>query len=48
MLFNNKLSYINILQNNINLTRIKSTEFVGIIINQNLNWKLHILYLIYK
>ena len=44
MLFNNKLSHINISINNINLTRVKSIEFVGII-DQNLDWKLHILYL---
>ena len=35
MLFNNKLSHINMSINNINLTRVKSKEFVGIIINQN-------------
>ena len=45
MLFNNKLSHINISINNINLTIVKSTEFVGIIIDQNLDWILHILYL---
>ena len=45
MLFNNKLSHINISINNINLTRVKSTEFLGIIIDENLDWKLHILYL---
>ena len=45
MLFNNKLSHINISINNINLTRVKSTENVGIIIDQNLDCKLHILYL---
>ena len=45
MLFNNKLSHINISINNINLTRVKSTEFLGIISYQNLDWKLHILYL---
>ena len=45
MLFNNKLSHINISINNINLTRVKSTEFLCIIIDQNLDWKLHILYL---
>ena len=45
MLFNNKLSHINILINNINLTRVKSTEFLGIIIDEHLDWKLHILYL---
>ena len=44
MLFNNKLSHINISINNINLTRVNSTEFVGII-DENLDWKLHILYL---
>ena len=48
MLFNNKLSHINISINNINLTRVKSTEFLGIIIDQNLDWKLHILYLKHK
>ena len=32
--------------NNINLTRIKSTECLGRIIDQNLYWKLHILYII--
>ena len=42
ILFNYKLSHINISINNINLTRVKSTELVGIIINQNLDWKLHI------
>ena len=45
MLFNNKLSHINISINNINLTSVKSIEFVGIIIDQNLYLKLHILYL---
>ena len=45
MLFNNKLSHINISINNINLTRVKSTECLGIIIDENLDWKLHILYL---
>ena len=48
MLFNNKLSHrfpINISINNINLTRVKSTEFLGIIIDDNLDWKLDILYL---
>ena len=45
MLFNNKLSHINISINNINLTIVKSTEFLGIIIDENLDWKLHILYL---
>ena len=45
MLFNNKLSHINISINNINLTRELTTEFLGIIIDQNLDWKLHILYL---
>ena len=48
MLFNNKLSYIKILINNINLTRVKSTELLGIIIDQKLNWKLHILYFKYN
>ena len=43
MLFNNKLSHINISINNINLTRVKSTELLGIIIDENLDWKLHIL-----
>ena len=42
MLFKYKLSLINISINNINLTRFKSTEYLGIIINQNLDWKLHI------
>ena len=37
MLFNNKLSHINISINNINLTRVKSTEYVGIIIDENLD-----------
>ena len=37
MLFNNTLSHINISINNINLTRVKSTEFVGIIIDENLD-----------
>ena len=45
MLFNNKLYHIYISINNINLTRVKSTEFLGIIIDENLDWKLHILYL---
>ena len=36
MLFNNKLSHINI-SNNINLTRVKSTECLGIIIDQNID-----------
>ena len=45
MLVNNKLAHINILINNIDLTRVKSTEFLGIIIYQNLDWKIHILYL---
>ena len=45
MLFNNKLSHINISINNINLTIVKSTSFLGIIIYQNLDWKLHILYI---
>ena len=45
MLFNNKLSHINISINNIDVTRVKSTEFVVIIIDKNLYWKLHILYL---
>ena len=45
MLFNNKLFHINISINNINLTRVKSIEFLGIIIDQNLDRKLHILYL---
>ena len=43
MLFNNKLSHINISINNINLTRVKSTEFLGIIIDDNLDLKLQIL-----
>ena len=38
MLFNNKLSHINISINNINLIReFKSIEFVGIIIDENLD-----------
>ena len=45
MSFNNKLFHINISINNINLTRVKSTEFIGIIIDENLDWKLQILYL---
>ena len=45
ILFNNKLSHINISINNINITRVKSIECVGILIDQNLDWKLHILYL---
>ena len=45
MVFNNTLSHINISINNINLTRVKYTELLGIIIDQNLDWKLHILYL---
>ena len=48
MFFNNKLSNINISINNINLIRVTSIEFLGIIIiiiDENLDWKLHILYL---
>ena len=40
-----QLSHINISINNINLTIVKSSEFVGIIIDQNVDWKLHILHL---
>ena len=40
MLFNNKLSIINISINNINLTRVKSTELLGIINDENLDLKL--------
>ena len=43
MFLNIKLSNINISINNINLTRVKSTEFLGIIIYQNLDWKLYII-----
>ena len=43
MFLNIKLSNINISINNINLTRVKSTEFLGIIINQNIDWKLYII-----
>ena len=39
MLVNNTLSHINISINNIYLTRVKSIEFLGIIIYQNLDWK---------
>ena len=48
MLFNNKLFHINISINNINVTKVKSTEFLGIIIDQNLDWKLHILFFLNK
>ena len=42
MLVNNTLSHINISINNIDLTRIKSIEFLGIIIYQNLDCKIYI------
>ena len=45
MSINNKLCHINISINSIHLTRVKSTEFLDIIIYQNLDCKLDILYL---